>query len=115
MAALLAGLSFRDTDFRDAPERAAAHLAARGSSTTSASTCTAAISTNGRPGAPNGTPPPQTRVPARLTSAELDELREELLALARKYDEKGRAAEAAGDTEGRENVALHMYGFPFRI
>ena len=37
-----------------------------------------------------------------------------MLALVRKYDEKGRAAEAAGDTEGRENVALHMYGFPFR-
>lgn len=58
---------------------------------------------------------PGQRVPAAADLVELDELREELLALARKYDEKGRAAEAAGDTEGRENVALHMYGFPFRV
>ncbi|MCF2436856.1 hypothetical protein LV779_33610 [Streptomyces thinghirensis] len=28
---------------------------------------------------------------------------------------EGRAADAAGDTEGRENVALHVYGFPFRV
>jgi hypothetical protein len=42
-------------------------------------------------------------------------LRDELLAVIRKYDEKGRADEAAGDTTGRENVALHVYGFPFRV
>ena len=60
-------------------------------------------------------PPPRTPSRSlRLTAAELAELSEELLALVKKYDEKGRAAEAAGDTEGRENVALHVYGFPFR-
>jgi hypothetical protein len=37
-----------------------------------------------------------------------------LLALIRRYDERGRAAEAAGDSEGRENVAVHTYDFPFR-
>jgi hypothetical protein len=50
----------------------------------------------------------------RLTAAELAELNEELLSVVSKYDEKGRAYEKAGDTEGRENVALHLYGFPFR-
>jgi hypothetical protein len=50
----------------------------------------------------------------RLTATELSELGAELMALIKKYEEKGRADEAAGATEGRENVALHVYGFPFR-
>ncbi|KUM82049.1 hypothetical protein AQI70_01700 [Streptomyces curacoi] len=29
-------------------------------------------------------------------------------------DEWNRVADAAGDTEGRENVAVHTYAFPFR-
>ncbi|MFI6683545.1 hypothetical protein [Streptomyces sp. NPDC050485] len=51
---------------------------------------------------------------ARLNPGELAALTDEILALIRKYDEEGRAAEADGDAEGRENVALHLYGFPFR-
>ncbi|MGW0582426.1 transcriptional regulator, partial [Streptomyces sp. NPDC002920] len=51
----------------------------------------------------------------RLTADELAELDKEMLALLRRYDEHGRAADAAGDTEGRENVAVHTYAFPFRI
>jgi hypothetical protein len=35
-------------------------------------------------------------------------------ALIRKYVDKGRAADEAGDTEGREQVAVNIYGFPFR-
>ncbi|MFJ4837552.1 MULTISPECIES: helix-turn-helix domain-containing protein [unclassified Streptomyces] len=50
----------------------------------------------------------------RLTAAELAGLGEEIAALVRRYGERGRAAEAAGDTTGREHVALHLYGFPFR-
>lgn len=50
----------------------------------------------------------------RLTSGELAELGAELDAVLRKYDERARAAEAAGETEGRENVAVHLFGFPYR-
>ncbi|GAT82386.1 ArsR family transcriptional regulator [Streptomyces sp. F-3] len=49
-----------------------------------------------------------------LTPAELAELDGELQALARRWRERGKAARAAGDTEGRERVSLHLYGFPFR-
>jgi hypothetical protein len=50
----------------------------------------------------------------RLTAAELGELGREMDALVRRWVAHGRAAEESGDTEGRENVALHLYGFPFR-
>ncbi|MFE6100243.1 helix-turn-helix domain-containing protein [Streptomyces laurentii] len=50
----------------------------------------------------------------KLTAAELAALGKELDAVVEKYDQKARAAEAAGDTEGRENVALHLHGFPYR-
>ncbi|MEU6980533.1 MULTISPECIES: helix-turn-helix domain-containing protein [unclassified Streptomyces] len=50
----------------------------------------------------------------RLTADELAGLGAELDELVRKYDERARAAEAAGDTEGRENVAVHLFGFPYR-
>ena len=50
----------------------------------------------------------------RLTAAELAELGEEIHTLVRRWEERGRAAEAAGDTEDREHVALHLYGFPYR-
>ncbi|MET7439645.1 ArsR/SmtB family transcription factor [Streptomyces sp. NPDC004082] len=109
------GIDIREADFRDAPEKAAAHQAAtrlfheqrteahrrylderatwdaewRGASTDSESLM-------------------------RLTAGELSALTGELLAVLRTYEERGRAAEAAGDTEGRENVALYVFGFPFR-
>ncbi|GLY66013.1 winged helix-turn-helix domain-containing protein [Amycolatopsis taiwanensis] len=49
-----------------------------------------------------------------LTPAELAEMSDELEALARRWRERGKAAKAAGDTEDREHVSLHLYGFPFR-
>ncbi|MFF0424449.1 ArsR/SmtB family transcription factor [Streptomyces sp. NPDC004520] len=49
----------------------------------------------------------------RLTAAELTALGEELEAVLRKHDQRARAAEAAGDTEGRENVAVHLHAFPY--
>ncbi|MBC9712163.1 helix-turn-helix domain-containing protein [Streptomyces sp. TRM66268-LWL] len=51
---------------------------------------------------------------ARLTAGELKELTEELHAVIKRYAEQGRAAEAAGDSEGRETAVVHLYGFPFR-
>ncbi|MFG3344821.1 ArsR/SmtB family transcription factor [Streptomyces sp. NPDC048018] len=50
----------------------------------------------------------------RFTAAELAALGEELDAVLRKHDQQARAAEAAGDTEGRENVAVHLHAFPYR-
>ncbi|MFE5404720.1 helix-turn-helix domain-containing protein [Streptomyces sp. NPDC056580] len=110
------GVSIRDRDFRDAPEKAAAHLAATRlfhdqrtdlyrryldeRPTWSAEWNAAAADSESL---------------LRLTAPEMRELQDELLALIRRYDERGRSAEAAGDTEGREHVALHVYGFPFRV
>ncbi|MFI8005010.1 ArsR/SmtB family transcription factor [Streptomyces sp. NPDC086010] len=49
-----------------------------------------------------------------LTAPELAEMNAELMELSRRWRERGKAAEAAGETDGRERVAVHMYGFPFR-
>ncbi|MEV0225885.1 helix-turn-helix domain-containing protein [Streptomyces sp. NPDC050704] len=109
------GVSIRDRDFRDAPERAAAHLAAtRLFHDQRADMYRRYLDERPTWGPEWNSAAPDNESLLRLTAAELAELGEELLALARKYDEKGRAAEESGDTEGRENVALHVYGFPFR-
>ncbi|TLS40045.1 helix-turn-helix transcriptional regulator [Streptomyces montanus] len=109
------GVSIRDKDFRDAPEKAAAHLAAtRLFHDQRAEMYRRYLDERPTWGPEWNSASPDNESLLRLTAAELAELGEELLALAMKYDEKGRAAEAAGDTEGRENVALHVYGFPFR-
>ncbi|MER5885281.1 helix-turn-helix domain-containing protein [Streptomyces sp. NPDC001941] len=50
----------------------------------------------------------------RLTAAETAEMGQELGELIRRWTERGRAAEEAGETEGREHVAVHLYGFPSR-
>ncbi|WP_265861601.1 winged helix-turn-helix domain-containing protein [Streptomyces sp. SKN60] len=109
------GFSIHEEDLKDAPELAAAGAAfgrtvteqraemyARYLSekdTWSAEWRSAAISSEWLP---------------RLTAAELAALGKELDAVLRKYDQAARAAEAAGDTEGRENVAVHLHGFPYR-
>lgn len=49
-----------------------------------------------------------------LTPAELAEMSDEFEALARRWRERAKAAKATGDTAGREHVAVHLYGFPFR-
>lgn len=110
------GVSIRDENFRDAPERAAAHLAAtRLFHEQRAVMYRRYLDERPTWGPEWNSAAPDNESLLRLTPAELAELGEELLALAKKYDEKGRAADAAGDTEGRENVALHVYGFPFRV
>ncbi|WP_345596012.1 helix-turn-helix domain-containing protein [Streptomyces marokkonensis] len=109
-------VSIRDENFRDAPERVAAHLAAtRLFHEQRTGMYRRYLDERPTWGAEWSTAAPDNEALLRLTPAELAELGAELLALAEKYDEKGRAAEAAGDTEGRENVALHVYGFPFRV
>ncbi|MFE9993187.1 ArsR/SmtB family transcription factor [Streptomyces avermitilis] len=109
------GVSIKDKDFRDAPEKAAAHAAAtRLFHEQRADLYRRYLDERPTWGPAWNSAAPDQESLLRLTPAELAELGEELLALARKYDEMGRAAEAAGDTEGRENVALHVYGFPFR-
>lgn len=50
-----------------------------------------------------------------LTPGELAEMSDELEALARRWRERGKAAKATGDTENREHVSVHLYGFPFRL
>ncbi|AQS70066.1 transcriptional regulator [Streptomyces pactum] len=109
-------VSIRDENFRDAPERVAAHLAAtRLFHEQRAGMYRRYLDERPAWGPEWNSAAPDNESLLRLTPAELAELGAELLALAQKYDEKGRAAEAAGDTEGRENVALHVYGFPFRV
>ncbi|MFE1799371.1 ArsR/SmtB family transcription factor [Streptomyces sp. NPDC059517] len=109
------GVSIRDKDFRDAPERAAAHLAATRLFHRQRSDMYRSYLDERLTWGPEwNSATSDNESLLRLTAGELAELSVELLALAKKYDEKGRAAEAAGDTEGRENVALHALAFPFR-
>jgi len=110
------GLSVRDEDFRDAPEKAAAHTAAsrlffdqRIDMYRRYIDERAHWSDEWTSAADN------SEWLVRLTPAELAELSKELGDIVRRYQEASRAAVAAGDTEGRENVAVHTYGFPFRV
>ncbi|MFD8071406.1 winged helix-turn-helix domain-containing protein [Streptomyces sp. NPDC059718] len=50
----------------------------------------------------------------RLTAQEMRRFGDELGELVMRWVDRGRAAEEAGDTEGREHVAVHLYGFPHR-
>jgi DNA-binding transcriptional ArsR family regulator len=109
------GVSIHDEDFRDAPEKRAAHLAATRLFHEQRSDMYRRYLDERPTWAPEwNTAAPDNESLLRLTATELSELGAELIALAKKYEEKGRANEAAGATEGRENVALHVYGFPFR-
>ncbi|MEU3502082.1 helix-turn-helix domain-containing protein [Streptomyces hundungensis] len=110
------GISYRHEDFSDAPERVAAHASVTRllveqrielyrtfldqMSAWSAEWTGAAFG---------------SEYAARLTPAEVRELEGELDAVLGKFKERGEAATKAGDTEGRENVAVHLYGFPFRV
>ncbi|MET7537134.1 ArsR/SmtB family transcription factor [Streptomyces sp. NPDC055059] len=109
------GVSIHEADFGDAPEKAAAHQAATRLFYEQRSELYRRYLDERSTWAPEwraASSDSEALMP--LTAAELTELTGELLAVIRKYDEQGRAAQAAGDTEGRESVALHMYGFPFR-
>ncbi|TGZ18669.1 transcriptional regulator [Streptomyces sp. S816] len=113
------GVRIRDEDFRDAPEQIAAHTAASRLFFAQRSDMYLRF-LDERPhwGEQWAAGAVSSEAVLRLTPAELAELTGEMLALVRRYDELGRAAEAAGedagDAEGRENVAVHTYAFPFR-
>ncbi|MDI3389755.1 helix-turn-helix domain-containing protein [Streptomyces sp. B-S-A8] len=50
----------------------------------------------------------------RMTVEELRQLSNELHAVVQRHKDQALAAEEAGRTAGREHVAVHFYGFPFR-
>jgi len=109
------GLSVHDEDFRDAPEKAAAHTAAsRLFSEQRNEMYRRWLDERTHWGSEWNTASDSSESMVRLTASELAEFSAEMRALTRKYEERGRAADAAGDTEGRENVAVHTYAFPFR-
>ncbi|MEU6066576.1 MULTISPECIES: ArsR/SmtB family transcription factor [Streptomyces] len=110
------GVSIRDEDFRGEPGKAAAHLAAtRLFHDQRTDRYHRYLDERPAWSAEWNTASVDNESWMRLTPAELTALKQELEALLRRYDEQGRAAEAAGGTEGREHVALYMYGFPFRV
>ncbi|MFE8943385.1 ArsR/SmtB family transcription factor [Streptomyces sp. NPDC007856] len=110
------GVRIRDEDFRGEPGKAAAHLAAtRLFHDQRADQYRRYLDERPTWGPEWNTASVDTESWMRLTPAELTALKDELDAVLRKFDERGRAAEAAGETEGREHVALYLYGFPFRI
>lgn len=109
-------LSFRHEDFKDTPEGAAVHtsvlrtlIAQRHEQYETYLDQQAAWGEEWRLAAD------QSDFLARLNPAELTRLNAEIHALIKTYEEQGKAAEATGDTEGRENVALHLASFPFRL
>ncbi|MBP0459708.1 ArsR/SmtB family transcription factor [Streptomyces montanisoli] len=109
------GLSFREEDFSDAPEKAAVHAAVgrmafeeRSSLFRSYLDSAASWPAEWRAAAFS------TESLAPLTADELARLSEEMHAMVRRYKRDAVAAQEAGDTAGREDVALHLYAFPFR-
>ncbi len=109
------GVTFRDEDFRDAPEKAAAHAAIGRMSFDQH------IELYRRYLDAYASWAPEWRSASfsseyllPLTAQELGALSLEMGELINRYQEAARAREESGDTAGRENVALHTYGFPFR-
>ncbi|MER6420365.1 helix-turn-helix domain-containing protein [Streptomyces sp. NPDC001137] len=110
------GVSIRDEDFRDGPEKAAAHTAAsRLFFEQRTDMYRRYLDERAHWSNAWTTASESSEWLLKLTPAELSELAKEMHALVRRYEERGRAADAAGDTEDRENVAVHTYGFPFRL
>jgi DNA-binding transcriptional ArsR family regulator len=109
------GWGFRDSDFRDTPEGAAAVSAVtRSIFETRVEQYRTFLDQSGSWSKEWTDAAFSSEWVTDLTAAELDELSDELEALARRWRERGKAARADGDTEGRETVSLHLYGFPFR-
>ncbi|MER6950498.1 helix-turn-helix domain-containing protein [Nonomuraea sp. NPDC000554] len=109
------GVSTRDRDFRDSPERVAAHTALsrvaarqRGEMYEHYLDSQDGWEQEWRDAAFG------SESLIWLTASEFGQFKGEAEALVAKWQAHGRAAREAADTEGRENVAVHMYGFPFR-
>ncbi|MGQ4515994.1 helix-turn-helix domain-containing protein [Streptomyces sp. DW26H14] len=109
------GLTFRQEDFQDAPEKAAAYAAVgRMSFEERSSLYRSYLDTATTWPADWRAASFSTESLAPLTADELARLSEEMHALVRRHRADAIAAQEAGDTEGREDVALHLYAFPFR-
>ncbi|MEW2392765.1 helix-turn-helix domain-containing protein [Streptomyces venezuelae] len=109
-------LSFRHEDFKDTPEGAATHAAVlRGLIAHRREQYETYLDQQAAWGAEWRRAADQSDFLARLNPAELTALNAEISALVQTYTERGKAAEAAGDTEDRENVAVHLASFPFRL
>ncbi|MFM9367332.1 ArsR/SmtB family transcription factor [Streptomyces sp. Da 82-17] len=109
------GVRTRDVDFSEAPEDVVAHsalsrlsLEQRGELYRDFIDARSAWSPDWRAAAFS------SEVFTRMTVEELRQLSTELHALVQRHKDRAIAAEEAGDREGREHVALHFYGFPFR-
>ncbi|WP_159766810.1 winged helix-turn-helix domain-containing protein [Streptomyces sp. HM190] len=110
------GVTVSGEHFRDEPEKRAAHLAAARLFQEQRSEMYR-VYLDERPawGAEWNEAAHDSESLLRLTAAELGDLRRDMLELIKKYDARGRDREAAGETEGREHVAVHTYAFPFRV
>lgn len=112
---VMTSITTTDEDFRDAPDRAAVHTAVsrvyarqRGELYESYLDMKAVWGDDWRDSAFAA----ETLLPLR--PEELRSLRDELAEVVLGYRRRAEAARDAGDTEGRENVAVQTYGFPFR-
>nr|BFD80819.1 helix-turn-helix domain-containing protein [Streptomyces sp. Xyl84] len=109
------GWGFRDSDFADTPEGAAAVGAVtRSIFDTRVAQYRAYLDQKAAWGKPWTDAAFASEWLLELTADELAEMSDEFEALARHWRERGKAARAAGGTEGREHVSVHLYGFPFR-
>jgi DNA-binding transcriptional ArsR family regulator len=109
------GFSFRNTDFADRPEGAAVlGEVTRQLLATRAERYEQYLNQQGTWPEEWSNAAFSSEYMPRLSAAELQEMAEEIGALMRRWTDRGQAAAAAGDTEGREFVAVQMYGFPFR-
>jgi DNA-binding transcriptional ArsR family regulator len=105
----------RDEDFRDAPERAATHAAVTRMNVRQQHELHASyLDTQSAWDDAWRSAAFTSECLMSLTAEELSHFAEELNELTAKWRARGTAAREAGDTEGREKVAVHMYGFPFR-
>jgi hypothetical protein len=110
------GVSIHDEDFRGAPEKAAVYTAASRLFSEQRTDLYRRYLDERAHWTPEWNRAAESSESAmRLTAGELSELVADMQALLKAYTERGRAAEEAGDTEGRENVAVHTYAFPFRV
>ncbi|MFF3390486.1 ArsR/SmtB family transcription factor [Streptomyces sp. NPDC002669] len=109
------GLNFHEEDFSDAPEKVAVHAAVGRLSFDQHIEMYRRYLDSARSWPPEWrSAASSSEYLARLTHEELSALSREVHELIDRYEELGRAREEAGDTEGRENVAMHLYAFPFR-
>ncbi|PKV89603.1 transcriptional regulator [Streptomyces sp. TLI_146] len=109
------GWGFRDSDFADTPEGAAAVGAVtRGIFDTRVAQYRTYLDQAAAWGKTWTDAAFSSEWLVDLTPAELAEMNDEFEAVVRRWRDRGRAAKAADDTEGREHVSVHLYGFPFR-